>query len=641
SALLHYSAEPRLLRCVAENGVVLHIQLLGEGLLRFRYSTDGLFVEDFSYAISESFQVSGEWQVAEYEEYISLTTSCAECRIAREDLRITLLDRAGNVLLADEKGFHWEEPGAGAAPIVMMSKEARKGERYFGLGDKSCDFDLRGKRLQNWVHDSFGFGPDSDPLYKAIPFYMGMYEGRSYGIFFDNSFKTWFDFAAEREEATSFWAHGGEMNYYFFCESHPLEIASTYACLTGLPELPPLWSLGYHQSRWSYYPESEVLGLAKKFREEQIPCDSIYLDIDYMDGYRVFTWNFEHFPEPARMMAELEAQGFRTVAMLDPGIKIDPEYALFREGLEKNVFLRRSDGEYAKGKVWPGNCLFPDFTRPDVRSWWAGLYRDFLRKYGVHGIWNDMNEPACFEVESKTLPDDVRFDCDGHPASHLKAHNIYGMQMARASLEGIRENVYPRRPFLLTRATYSGGQRYAATWTGDNVATWEHLQIANRQVQRLSISGFSLSGSDIGGFNERPDGELFVRWLETGIFHPFFRVHSMGYNLAGDAAVDEEAVLEHMRAGRPIDQEPWSFGELFTPLARKIINLRYQLLPAIYTAVYQYVTYGVPVLRPLAFEAPGDALGQRDVVLHTEVGEQPAGLRHHADAPGAQVGQRY
>jgi alpha-glucosidase len=266
------------------------------------------------------------------------------------------------------------------------------------------------------------------------------------------------------------------------------------------------------------------------------------------------------------------------VVIIDPGIKIDPQYSVYREGLANDYFCRRADGPLMRGSVWPGLCTFPDYTRPEVREWWAGLFEGLIKDTGVRGVWNDMNEPAVFE--KGTFPNDVRFGYDGQPGSHRKAHNVYGMQMARATNEGVKRFSYPNRPFTITRSTYSGGQRYSSGWTGDNIASWDHLWLANIQCQRLSISGFSFIGSDIGGFIDTPSGELYSRWIALGAFHPFFRTHSSG---------------DHG------DQEPWSFGEPTTSLARHFIELRYRLLPYVYTTFWQYVTQGTPMLRPLTF----------------------------------------
>jgi len=461
---------------------------------------------------------------------------------------------------------------------VRMSKSEQKMECYYGLGDKPMHLNLKGKRVENWVTDEYAFQKDKDPLYKAIPFFIGLHHEASYGIFFDNTFRTYFDFGFERRGVTSYWAQGGEMNYYFFYGPKMEQVVQNYTDLTGKPELPPLWALGFHQSKWSYYPESNVKAVTQKFRNLKIPCDAIYLDIDYMDGWRCFTWNKDYFPDPKGMIDDLADNGFKTVAIIDPGIKIDKDNAVYSEALEKGYFCKRADGPLMRGKVWPGECNFPDFTNPVVRTWWSGLYKELIEDIGIAGIWNDMNEPAVMEVPTKTFPLDVRHNYEGNPCSHSKAHNIYGMQMAKATYEGVKEYVYPKRPFIITRAAYSGTQRYSSTWTGDNVASWEHLWVANQQVQRLALSGMSFTGTDIGGFAEQPTGELFVRWIQLGVFHPFCRVHSSG---------------DHG------DQEPWAFDENVTNITRKFIELRYKLLPYLYTTFRQYVIEGVPMVRSL------------------------------------------
>ncbi len=603
--LTGWELDQNLLVCHTDNHVLLHVHVLTDDILRLRFGPIGYMPKDFSYAIDPDFKPSwSSLEVREEEEFLIVETATVVLKLSRLGLRASFYQRGGQLLLEDEKGFHWEK-GEHGGQIVMMSKKAHPTEHYFGLGDKSCHLNLRGNRLKNWALDCFGYHSNSDPLYRSIPFYYGLREGEAYGVFFDNSFQTYFDFAHEREEATSFWAHGGEMNYYFINGPELMDVARNYALLTGRPELPPKWALGFHQCKWSYYPETRVRELAHEFRSREIPCDAIYLDIDYMDGYRCFTWNNDYFPNPRKMIDDLRKQGFRTVVIIDPGIKIDLDYWVFQEGLERDAYLKRLDGPYAQGKVWPGECYFPDYTNPQVREWWGSLFRDLVRKDGVNGVWNDMNEPAVFEVETKTLPMDVMFDYEGNPGSHRKAHNIYGMQMARASFEGVKNFAYPNRPFLITRASYSGGQRYASLWTGDNVANWEHLWLANIQAQRLAVSGFSFIGSDIGGFNDMPDGELFTRWIQLGIFHPLCRVHSIGYNDAGDAAVDDEAVAANAARGDR-DQEPWSFGEPYTTIVRKAIELRYRFMPVMYTAFRQHVQHGIPVLRPLSFQDQRD-----------------------------------
>ena len=564
-----------------QNGVILEITIMRDSAVRFRYATEHVFEPDFSYALSDDVSLGyNELLVTEESPEYVITTGKIKIYIDKKDLRVKITDLEDNIINEDEQGFHWQESYDYGGNIVKMSKITQSAESYYGMGDKASHTNLKGKRVNNWATDSYAYGKDQEPLYKSIPFYVGLHNNIAYGIFFDNTFKTHFDFAHERRNTTSFWADGGEMNYYFFYGPKMSQVVEAYTNLTGVPELPPLWALGFHQSKWSYYPEKKVKDIAGKFRKLKIPCDAIYLDIDYMEGFRCFTWDNKHFPNPKKMVADLLEDGFKTVTMIDPGIKIDRDYWVYQQAMDNEYFCRRADGPHFKGKVWPGDCKFPDFTNPEVREWWAGLYKEMITDVGVHGVWNDMNEPAIMEVPSKTANIDVRHDYDGHPCSHRKAHNVYGMQMVRATFEGIKKYSFPQRPFVLTRAGYSGTQRYCATWTGDNVATWEHLWIANVQMQRMCMSGYSFVGSDIGGFAEQPNGELFARWVQLGVFHPFCRVHSSG---------------DHG------EQEPWSFGTEITDIVRKFIELRYELLPYLYTMFYRYIKEGLPMLQSLVY----------------------------------------
>ena len=564
-----------------DNKVILKVTILRDSLIRFRFTTKGYFSNDFSYAIDKS-QLHGYnfLELTEEETFFLIRTSKVKCKIQKIDLRLSIFDLNDQLILEDELGFHWEESYEYGGNIVKMSKSSKDGECFYGLGDKATQMNLKGKRVENFATDQYAYQKDQEPLYKVVPFYIGLQNKQSYGIFFDNTFRTFFDFCHERRNVTSFWAEGGEMNYYFVYGPQMQDVVTTYTDLTGKPELPPLWVLGYHQCKWSYYPESKVKEITSKFRELKIPCDAIYLDIDYMEGFRCFTWNKEYFPDPKKMVAELAEDGFKTVVIIDPGIKIDKDYWVYKEGLEKDYFCKRADGPYMKGKVWPGECNFPDYTNPVVREWWAGLFKELISDIGVKGVWNDMNEPAVMEVPNKTFPMDVRHDYDGNPCSHRKAHNIYGTQMARATYHGVKRFAYPKRPFVITRSAYSGAQRYTSSWTGDNVATWEHLWIANIQVQRMSISGMGFTGSDIGGFAEQPTGELYARWIQLGVFHPFCRTHSSG---------------DHG------NQEPWAFDEEVINITRKFVSLRYQLLPYLYTMFWQYIEEGIPMLKPLVY----------------------------------------
>lgn len=564
-----------------ENSVSIQISFLSIDIVRVRYCTSDRFDDHFSYAINKRFQ-SDEFTltIINSRDNLIIKSETVVVNVHKLDSKIIFTDIVGNIICRDESGFHWEEHPDFGGDIVKMNKVIQEGEHFYGMGDKTMHLNLRGRRVTNWAMDTYGFKKEEDPIYKAIPFYTAIHSGRGYGIFFDNTFKSTFDFGSERSVVASFWAEGGEMNYYFINGPELTDVTRRYSMLTGTPEMPPLWALGYQQSKWSYYPESKVREIADKMRKERVPCDVIYLDIDYMKDFKCFTWDEKKFPDAKAMISDLNSDGFKTVVIIDPGIKIDPEYDVFQEGLANNYFCRRADGPYMKGKVWPEQCYFPDFTNPKVRKWWSGLFYDLIVEKGISGIWNDMNEPALFEVEGKTFPNDVRHDFDGHPCSHRKAHNVYGMLMAKATYKGVKKYRNGLRPFVLTRSAYAGTQRYAASWTGDNIASWEHLWIATMQCQRMAISGFSFIGADVGGFIDQPTSELYTRWIQLATFQPFFRTHSSG---------------DHG------NQEPWSFGKDTLKIVRRFIELRYQLLPYIYTAFYQYVSEFTPMLRPISY----------------------------------------
>jgi len=556
----------------------VEVVVVTDQIIRIRLAPHGVFLEDFSYAVPKLPQKTASFTLYENEVEFKVSTDAVSCHIRKKDFFISFSDSDNNITSADATPMHWEENIKFGGYYVFCTKECHTEESFFGMGDKPTDFNLRGKRLKNWNTDAYSFAWNQDPLYRSIPFYISVNEGISHGIFFDNTFKAHFDFGAEDTTKTSFWSDGGELQYYYIHGPHMMDVVKNYHILTGTHPMPPLWALGYHQCRWSYYPEAKVKKITTGFRENKIPCDGIYLDIDYMDGYRCFTWNRKYFPDPKKMIKELADDGFKTVVIIDPGIRVDDNYSVFKEGKENKYFCRRSDDYFMEGHVWPGRCQFPDFTNPEVRDWWGGLF-DELVQMGVAGVWNDMNEPAVFGAG--TFPDDVRHQYDGHRGSHRKAHNIYGMQMVRATYEGLRKIMKNKRPFTITRAGYSGVQRYSSVWTGDNVASWEHLKLGNIQCQRLSISGISFCGTDIGGFSGEPDGELFTRWIQMGTFSPFMRAHS-----AGDTK----------------EREPWSFGEPYTSINRKFIELRYRLLPYMYSAFWEHHRYGFPILRPAVMQ---------------------------------------
>ncbi|HKJ93344.1 MAG TPA: TIM-barrel domain-containing protein, partial [Longimicrobiales bacterium] len=388
------------------------------------------------------------------------------------------------------------------------------------------------------------------------------------------SSRTAFNLGAGTERYYSFAAERGLLDYVFIGGPAIPDVVSRYTELTGRPYMPPAWSLGYQQSRWSYYPDTEVLDLARTFRRRRIPADVIYLDIHYMDGYRVFTWNPRRFPHPEAMLDTLQHLGFKVVTIIDPGVKADSSYAMAREGLQHGYFARFPDGPVYVGSVWPGRSYFPDFGQAAVRTWWGNHDAAFMRQ-GVAGFWNDMNEPSAW---GGTVPPEVVMHDDGRTATMRTMHDLYGFLMAQATYEGMRRAQPDRRPFIVTRAGFSGIQRYAAVWTGDNIASWEHLQLAVRMLVGMGLSGIPFVGSDVGGFVGSPSPELYGRWVELGVFSPFFRTHTTINSLP---------------------QDPWSFGEYVEDINRRSIRLRYALLPYLYTLMWQAHETGAPVMRPL------------------------------------------
>jgi alpha-glucosidase len=462
-------------------------------------------------------------------------------------------------------------------------------EHYFGLGDKTGPLDRRNEAFTLWNTDAYRFQESTDPLYKSIPYFMAFRAGRAAGVLFDNTWRSSFDFGKESESAYSFGAAGGPVNYYFFYGPSPKQVVETYAWLTGLPPLPPLWSFGFQQSRYSYMSQDRVLEIANRLRHDRIPADALYLDIDYQDKNRPFTVNRSAFPDLPGLTARLKAEDFHLVLITDLHIANLPEptYPPFDSGAAGDHFVKNPDGSVYSARVWPGASVFPDFTRQQTRAWWGSLYRDFARD-GVDGFWNDMNEPSIFDSPTFTMPECVvhRIDEPGfakRTATHAEIHNVYGMENSRATFEGLRALDPDQRPFVLTRATYAGGQRYAATWTGDNSSSWNHLRLATPMLENLGLSGFAFSGADVGGFAGTPSPELLTKWIEVGSFQPIDR--------------------DHTEKGTG-DQEPWVGGEEQEAIRRRFIETRYELLPYLYSVAEEASRTGLPIVRPLFLEYP-------------------------------------
>ncbi|XAR70739.1 Alpha-glucosidase [Bertholletia excelsa] len=468
----------------------------------------------------------------------------------------------------------------------IVQIELPLGTSFYGTGEVSGKLERTGKRVFTWNTDAYGYGSGTTSLYQSHPWVLAVFlSGEALGVLADTTRRCEIDL---REESTiKFVAPQSYPVITFGPFELPTDVLVSLSHAVGTVFMPPKWALGYHQCRWSYYSEARVLEIAKTFRQKGMPCDVIWMDIDYMDGFRCFTFDQERFPDPKTLVAELHQAGFKAIWMLDPGIKREEGYFVYDSGSERDIWIQTADGKPFVGEVWPGPCVFPDFTQSRTRSWWANLVKDFISN-GVDGIWNDMNEPAIFKTVTKTMPEsnvhrgDIEF---GGCQNHLHYHNVYGMLMARSTYEGMKLANENRRPFVLTRAGFIGSQRNAATWTGDNLSTWEHLHMSISMVLQLGLSGQPLSGPDIGGFAGNATPKLFGRWMAFGALFPFSRGHS------------ETGTVDH---------EPWSFGEECEEVCRLALKRRYRLLPHIYTLFYMAHTRGTPVASPTFFADPKD-----------------------------------
>jgi alpha-glucosidase len=520
---------------------------------------------------------STEFQISEDSGMLKLVTEKLTLQLDLSTFSLSFFDLKGELLNADDPlGTAW------IGTEVACYKQVQKEEKFIGLGEKTGNLNRFGNAYTNWNTDYFAYGTGDDPLYMSIPFYIGVHNQGAYGIFLDNTHKTVFNFGASTNRFIYFSAEDGDLDYYFMHEDSVAGIISSYTELTGRMAMPPKWSLGFQQCRYSYYPDKEVTTLATTFRDKDMPADVIYLDIHHMEAYKVFTFDGVKFPDAKSMISDLKSKGFRVVVIMDPGIKTQKGYFPYEEGLEANLFLKYPDGKIYEGQVWPGWCAFPDFTKSETRTWWAEKMA-FYTEAGVDGFWTDMNEPASW---GQFTPNLIEFDFEGASASHREARNVYGMQMARSAQEGSLLQNKSERPFVLTRAGFAGIQRYAAAWTGDNTASEEHMMAGIRLVNSLGLSGVSFAGYDVGGFAGEPSKSLFARWMSIAAFSPLFRAHSM---------INTN------------DSEPWAFGEEVEEISRNYMKLRYRMLPTIYSAFYQSTKTGLPIASSLAISYPTDS----------------------------------
>jgi alpha-glucosidase len=494
-------------------------------------------------------------------------------RIDPQSGALDIADRSGRKILS---GLGWRDRGAGFRLDFALDPATH----IFGLGDKMGPLDRRGRLFSLWNTDAYRFQESTDPLYKSIPFFLTLTEGRAAGLFLDDSWRTTFDFGATDPERIEIGAAGGPIDYYVFAGPDPKAVLEAYGWLTGTPPLPPLWAFGFQQSHYGYKSDAEIREVAGRLRRDRIPADVIWFDITVLDKNRAFTTDPMTFPDFPKLVSDLDGMGLRSVVITDLHLAAEPGYPPFDSGKAGDHFLKNPDGSLYEGLVWPGPSVFPDFTSAATRAWWGGLFAGLYQRAGVAGFWNDMNEPSVFKTPGLTIPDTVL-----SPG----LHNVYGMLNSRATYEGLLKLQPDRRPFVMTRATYAGGQRYAVTWTGDNSATWNHLRLSTPQLLSLGLSGIPFAGDDLGGFTGTPSPDLLTEWIALGMFNPIARDHSD---------------LESAR------QEVWVHGPAQEDIRRRFIETRYRLMPYIYGLAEEASRTGIPMMRPLFLEFPEGEKGR-------------------------------
>ncbi|MGC8765519.1 MAG: TIM-barrel domain-containing protein [Brevinematia bacterium] len=599
------SSGKKFMNIIPFNDEKLKLEAITERTLKFHFSKN----DNFNH---RSFVVENELKPLAIEIKKNGPVYILETKFLRVEVEnsVKIYDKQNKLIHSDFEGKGYLKTG----DSIYCYKKMLDIKGFYGFGVRRGRLNKKGEFLINWNTDDPNHFFDTDPLYQCHPFFIASSEDYFYGMFFDNTYRSYFDLGKENRDYYSFTAEGGELVYYFIYGSSPKEVINEYSIIVGRINLPPLWALGFHQSRWSYKSEKEVLTVASEFRKRNIPCDVIYLDIDYMDKFKVFTIDNKKFKNFKKMNESLAKDGFKIVTIIDPGVKKEDGYYVYEEG-KKNDFFCKLNGEPATGYVWPGECVFPDFTDEKARKWW-GERQKFLLENGVNGIWNDMNEPAILtkndysmmrfafyflklryppvlsktdllaekikKIVMKTLPENVKHK----ERSHAEVHNVYGYLMCKASFEGMLKYEPSKRPFILTRSGFSGIQKYSAVWGGDNQSTWQHMFMSIITMQNLSLSGVPFVGEDIGGFWKSLNSkELFVRWMALGIFYPFFRDHSA------------------MNTRR---QEPWTFGKKYERIISEFIKLRYSLIPYIYSLFYEAKETGIPPMRSLFLEFPTD-----------------------------------
>jgi len=575
----NYKQNERIVILHLSNAIV-RLEWINPQTLHVRINPGGSDIPPyFSYFVQDDMTLDEQIPVIQ-DNAKTITVKIADFSYVIDKATFSIHCLKDETLIWENALFSWTEDQESAGLSVNLQAD----EASFGTGERAFELNLRGRELPIWNRDPGGYERGDDPINANVPFYAGVHGSVAYGVLWDASSFATFDIGASNSNQLRITGETDAISCYFFAGNRVEDVLFHYSNVTGWMKMPPLWALGYQQSRYSYLSQEEVLRVAAELRERDTPCDVIYLDIHYMDGYRIFTWDKKNFPDMKGMIDKLHAMGMKLIPILDPGIKVDDGYIGYESGKENDVFVKYPDGEYASGVVWPGLCHFPDFSSADVRQWWVEHLAD-LMETGVDGLWNDMNEPLIFDDEAgpQDLPSFVQHDKEGMGATHGEIHNVYGTLMAQASLAALEKHRPGKRQFNFIRACTAGTQRYASSWTGDNHSEWDDLHLAITTTLQMGLSGIAFTGADVGGFMRDTDGELLTRWTQAGAFMPFFRNHS---------AVDT------------IYQEPWRFGQPYEDAIRDVIQLRYRLMPYLYTAFAQNAFYGTPIVRPIFMAEP-------------------------------------
>ncbi len=507
---------------------------------------------------------------------------------------------------------------------VSFSLDLTPEEIIFGLGETVRGINKRGHLYESWNTDIFNHSEDRKSLYSSHNFLIFFRRDRLIGLYLDDSGRVIFDLGYTKRSEAVITSENGNLDVYLLEGGQLKDIVHEFREMIGRSYLPPRWAFGYLQSRWGYAGEEEVASVVEKHRERHIPLDGVCLDIDYMVDYQNFTWKKEAFPDWKKFNQRMKDEHIHLVPIIDAGIRVREGYSPYESGLEKDAFCRKESGDYFTASVWPGNCCFPDFLNKDARDWFGDLYRPLLEE-GIEGFWNDMNEPALFFTKEsmeealslverqKEREDDYEGmwalgSAFGSMANNPKdyqsfyhrteqgtirhdyVHNLYGAYMTKATADGIRRFMPDRRYLLFSRSSFIGAHRDGGIWQGDNFSWWSHIRLALQMLPGLNMCGFLFCGCDLGGFGQNTTEDLLARFLQLGVFTPLMRNHS----------------ALHTREQEIYRFETWE-------AMRGTVQVRYALLPYLYSEFMKAALRDEMYFRPLAFDYPED-----DRAVHTE-----------------------